>query len=309
MHHLWATRPASHRRYEEAAPPTGGTARAPVVQTTSDRSSRCAPTARTRAGTIAEPGGFEQGDEQQPNVRGNRPTQSPPLLGTNRDSTGPGSVTTGDRVHVVRADDTLYSIAILYYGDGSLWPQLAAYNIDRVPQNLQIGPGLQLRIPARDVLLGPAEPTRTPGAGQSGAETAGSSEYISYTVTTGDTLTELAQDYMGSTRRWQELYDLNREVIRDPDRLIIGTVIRIPSRSGRNTPVEPPTQGPARSNGTPSDAEYVSYTIQAGDTLTELAQEYMGTMRRWQELYDLNRDVIRDPDRPLIGTVIRIPRQ
>ena len=36
--------------------------------------------------------------------------------------------------------------------------------------------------------------------------------------------------------------------------------------------------------------------MRGGDTLSEIAQRLMGSARQWRRLYDLNRDVIPDPE-------------
>lgn len=51
-----------------------------------------------------------------------------------------------------------------------------------------------------------------------------------YVVRPGDTLSGLAQRFLGSTRRYRELYEANRDVLSDPDRLRQGMVLRIPPR-------------------------------------------------------------------------------
>jgi LysM repeat protein len=54
------------------------------------------------------------------------------------------SVTSGTS-HTVAWDGTLWKIARQYYGDGDLWPRLAAANGVRVPE--QLHPGTVLNIP------------------------------------------------------------------------------------------------------------------------------------------------------------------
>jgi nucleoid-associated protein YgaU len=49
-----------------------------------------------------------------------------------------------------------------------------------------------------------------------------------YVVRPGDTLSGLAQRFLGSTHRYHELYEINRDVLSDPDRLPQGAVLRIP---------------------------------------------------------------------------------
>ncbi len=56
--------------------------------------------------------------------------------------------------------------------------------------------------------------------------------YRSYVVRSGDTLTAIARRELGddSTRTVNAIYELNRNVLRDPNQLSIGTTIRIPER-------------------------------------------------------------------------------
>ncbi len=41
-------------------------------------------------------------------------------------------------------------------------------------------------------------------------------------------MTEIAQRLLGSSKQWQTLYRLNREIIRDPDEIPVGAVIKFP---------------------------------------------------------------------------------
>jgi nucleoid-associated protein YgaU len=50
-----------------------------------------------------------------------------------------------------------------------------------------------------------------------------------------------------------------------------------------------------------------TYTVQKGDTLSEIAQERLGDASRWQEIYDANRPLLDDPDRIYPGQVLRMP--
>ena len=38
------------------------------------------------------------------------------------------------------------------------------------------------------------------------------------------------------------------------------------------------------------------YVVQSGDTLSEIAQEQLGDANRWQEIFELNRALVSDPD-------------
>ncbi len=49
------------------------------------------------------------------------------------------------------------------------------------------------------------------------------------------------------------------------------------------------------------------YTIQPNDSLWRIAQREMGNGNRWQYLYELNKDIIKNPNKLKKGTVIIIP--
>lgn len=50
-----------------------------------------------------------------------------------------------------------------------------------------------------------------------------------HTVRAGDTLSEIAQERLGDASRWEEIFEANRPMLQDPDRIYPGQVLRIPS--------------------------------------------------------------------------------
>jgi hypothetical protein len=49
-----------------------------------------------------------------------------------------------------------------------------------------------------------------------------------YVIERGDTLSHIAKRYYGNANKWPELFEANREVIEDPDKIFPGQKIRIP---------------------------------------------------------------------------------
>lgn len=49
------------------------------------------------------------------------------------------------------------------------------------------------------------------------------------------------------------------------------------------------------------------YTVKAGDSLSSIAQEQLGDMGRWQEIYEANKAAIKDPNLILVGQKLNIP--
>ena len=51
-----------------------------------------------------------------------------------------------------------------------------------------------------------------------------------------------------------------------------------------------------------------TYVVKPGDSLSEIASDLLGSGRRWREIYEMNRDVIKDPDNVVAGTRLKIAR-
>ena len=49
-----------------------------------------------------------------------------------------------------------------------------------------------------------------------------------YTIKAGDSLSKIAGAKMGDTDKWKQLFEANREVVEDPDKIYPGQTIRIP---------------------------------------------------------------------------------
>ena len=56
-----------------------------------------------------------------------------------------------------------------------------------------------------------------------------------------------------------------------------------------------------------SAAEVLEYTIQRGDTLSRLALKYLGDQQKWDKIYAMNRDTMKNPNFIYVGQKIKIP--
>lgn len=60
--------------------------------------------------------------------------------------------------------------------------------------------------------------------------------------------------------------------------------------------------------GTPeTHREAQRYTVEAGDTLSHIAQRFYGKAGRWRAIFDANRDQLDDPDLIRPGQVLVVP--
>ncbi len=53
----------------------------------------------------------------------------------------------------------------------------------------------------------------------------------------------------------------------------------------------------------------IQYTVKKGDTLGSIAKAHYNKASSWKKIYNANTNVISDPNKLKIGTVLRIPQQ
>jgi nucleoid-associated protein YgaU len=110
-----------------------------------------------------------------------------------------------------------------------------------------------------------------------------------HVVREGETLTSICRDELGDADRVFEVAGLND--LENPDAVIVGQRLVLPDGAA---PADPPT---------PS-----TYTVREGDNLSTIALRVLGSARRYDELFEANRDKLKTPDHVREGMVLRIPR-
>ena len=50
-----------------------------------------------------------------------------------------------------------------------------------------------------------------------------------YTVVKGDTLSHIAKQFYGDANKWKRIHEANKDLIKDPDRIFPGQVLKIPA--------------------------------------------------------------------------------
>ncbi len=133
------------------------------------------------------------------------------------------------RIHIVQKGDSLYRIARKYYGNPSLARKLADFNHGRIMPGMNIRVGVTLRIPDLSILTGSTKLNNTPTP-QTNANTNKPTQYTTYKIKPGDTLGEISLRLLGTSKRWHEIVNLNKNIIDDPDSIPVGKTIRIPPR-------------------------------------------------------------------------------
>jgi len=107
----------------------------------------------------------------------------------------------------------------------------------------------------------------------------------SYTLQSGDTLMKIAFETYADLYRWKEIYEANRDVIKDPSHLEVGVAIKL---------VQPASSISIERNGE-------KYLIKNGDTLGSISEDVYKTKTKWRVLYENNRQLIKDPNKIFAG--------
>lgn len=56
-----------------------------------------------------------------------------------------------------------------------------------------------------------------------------------YTIEKGDTLSKIAKEHLGHASAWKQIFEANRDVLDDPDRIFPGQVIKLPPANSDTT--------------------------------------------------------------------------
>lgn len=147
-------------------------------------------------------------------------------------------------LYTLREGETLYKLCQSKYGNGNLWKELAEFNKATIPNPTKMRAGMTVRLPAVHILRGEAAPvpslvpslqqvalpqqaTQTPEAVATTSQQSGSGR--EYVIQKGDTLGAIAARELGSAKKWESIYQANRDRMKNPSDLRIGKALRIPS--------------------------------------------------------------------------------
>jgi len=178
-------------------------------------------------------------------------------------------------VYVVKPGDTLRSIAA---ANGTTISAIVRANNMANPD--VIYPGQRLTIPGRGStapVIPPAAPTAAPAPPAPAGPTAGAGVY--HTVKLGDTLEKIARAY-GTTAT--AISSANS--ITNPDLIWVGQKLLIPGATGPSAPAPKAT---AKPQPQPAPASPKVYVVQAGETLSQIANRYGTTVAAIMAANDL----------------------
>jgi nucleoid-associated protein YgaU len=143
-----------------------------------------------------------------------------------------------------------------------------------------------------------------------------------YTVKPGETLFQIAKRQYGSGSMWKQLAELNKGRVTPDGGVRAGVRIELfesvpgasPAKSP-STPAKPAAKPAPRSSGEQRLAKdtksnkprAATYTVQRGDSIGEISQKVLGTVKRKDEILSLNRGIVDDEDSIQVGMVLKMP--
>jgi nucleoid-associated protein YgaU len=127
-----------------------------------------------------------------------------------------------------------------------------------------------------------------------------------YTVQKGDTLWSVAIHFYGEGRRWNKIYEANRDVLSSSSALPVGAVLVIPPAEGQSAAAE--AAAPSVAQPATVAAGGKTHTVERDDTLYGIARKEYGDGSLWRTIYEVNREQIPGPPEQLrTGAVLVIP--
>ncbi|MCP4170282.1 MAG: LysM peptidoglycan-binding domain-containing protein [Fuerstiella sp.] len=131
----------------------------------------------------------------------------------------------------VRVNDNYWTISKRTYGTARYFSSLALYNQHRIADPKKLRPGMKVLIPAPGVLE-KRYPEFFRNQQRKAAQPSGyflkADGTPAYRVGERETLSEISQKHLGRASRWIQIYRLNQQILKDPNRLKLGTVIVLP---------------------------------------------------------------------------------
>lgn len=133
-------------------------------------------------------------------------------------------------------------------------------------------------------------------------------DLVIYIVQSGDTLSTIAQQFYGISSKYLLIARANG--LRNANVLRVGMELVIPDVQNVHRPldnksdVRVPTKAKDKEKTTEIEKNYI---VKKNDSLWRIAAAAYGDGSRWKQVFDANRDSLRDKDSIRVGQVLRLP--
>lgn len=107
-------------------------------------------------------------------------------------------------------------------------------------------------------------------------------------------------------QKWQEVIDVMTQASNDS----VGVINKENTDYTKAEKQEPKQEESSKpdSNSSNDKPQYSTYTVKSGDTLSGIAKTHLGSASKWQDIYNLNKDIISNPNLIYPGQKIKIPK-
>lgn len=144
-----------------------------------------------------------------------------------------------------------------------------------------------------------------------------------YDVVKGDNIGKIADRYYGDRNLWKPLQAYNKTrvspdgimrtgvtLLIPPKDVVLGLAV-LPPDAKAGAPGAPPAKESDKPRSSAPDKPKSSpgtiYTVQAGDTLSKIAEKQLGSKSKWEQIRDLNADTLEDEDTLTQGQKLKLP--
>jgi nucleoid-associated protein YgaU len=228
--------------------------------------------------------------------------------------------------------------------------------VSNTPTPVIIPPQTPLAFPAQTTVTPPVGNATTPETATiapqdklsfgslSGTQANGAPHFTEYQVKRGDTLSKIAQNLWGSSANYMDIYEANKDILRNPNDLHVGMTLKIPTPSNsvdfpigkpveappaepvqtteqppaiETPPADPPaadatqtSEQPPVTDGPPAEPpapQFTEVTVKPGESLSILALRHLGDSERYPEIYEANKDILSSPEAVRAGMTLKIP--
>ncbi len=236
-------------------------------------------------------------------------------------------MTFAGETYIVQPNDNFWSISKKVYGTGRYFEALALYNAALVSDPAKMRPGLKIATPTEAELQ-----SRYPKLLATTGTEVTTNDPVSlglpgdvYIAVSGDNFWEISKRLYGDGKYFRALEQHNAAIVADPQKLKPGMKLAVPKAAWLQAKypqlvaqtsaavqdlkrLQPARYQPDEPAGFfVGQGDFPMYRVGTKDTLTDIAQNYLGRSSRWVQIYEMNRDVLTDGNALSVGTVLRLP--
>ena len=139
-----------------------------------------------------------------------------------------------------------------------------------------------------------------------------------YVVCPGDSLAEIAKKLYGPENgnklaSIEKIYNANKDKLTSIDELQVGQKLVIPPLENKTNALlktglfEKVTNTISGQTPQPAKEQFKQYIVKESDSLWQIAAEQLGNGNRYEEIIELNKSVITDADKLVIGMKLKLP--